>query len=97
MINDRDVPIDSSAFGSWPKNLNDSQRFFPRAQQTRTMSEPNMVPNGRRNRGSGVDTSETSSSGPGPPKTLSLTLARKIVPVDVHTVPDIPLIFILGK
>lgn len=94
LINDREVVINSSSFGSWPKNLNDSQRFL-RTQQTRTMSEPIMIANGKPFSREGP--LESSSSGPGPPRALSLSFARKVVPVDLRDIPNVPFVFILGK
>ena len=38
---------------------------------------------------------ESSSSGPGPPKRIPLTLQRKTVPID-SDLPENPIIFILG-
>jgi hypothetical protein len=43
----------------------------------------------------GTIMTESSSSGPGPPKRIPLTLQRKTIPIDTNP-PDNPIIFILG-
>lgn len=66
-------------------------------QQSRTMSEPIMVVSaGPRTDGS-ASSSDTSSSGPGPPKRIALTLQRKVEPVNVDNIPNAPIIFVLGN
>lgn len=96
LIDEQDVVINSSSFGSWPKSVNYSQRLL-RTQQTRTMSEPIMVANGRPIVPENGGPLGKSSSGPGPPRTVSLSFNRKITPVDMSDIPDVPFIFILGK
>lgn len=87
-----------STFGSWPRQLNGSLRYQRVVPQARTMSEPIMVVSNNENhiKVDKISPAETSSSGPGPPKRIPLTLQRKITPIE-SSPPDIPIIFVLGK
>jgi hypothetical protein len=58
------------------------------------MSEPIMVVS-ENVKEAGTIMTESSSSGPGPPKRIPLTLQRKTIPIDTNP-PDNPIIFILG-
>lgn len=59
------------------------------------MSEPIMVVSENMMGESNHTVTESSSSGPGPPKRIPLTLQRKIVPIDSE-LPEIPILFVLG-
>jgi hypothetical protein len=59
------------------------------------MSEPIMVVSENVKEGN-IVMPESSSSGPGPPKRIPLTLQRKIIPIDSNP-PENPIIFILGR
>ncbi len=93
-MNGQEINVNSTAFGSWPRQLNGSLRYQRVQQQARTMSEPIMVVSENLKAENGMIT-ESSSSGPGPPKRIPLTLQRKITPIDSN-LPDIPIIFVLG-
>lgn len=96
-MNGNDISIGPSTFGSWPRQLNGSHRYQRVVPQARTMSEPIMVvSNDSRKADKTISATESSSSGPGPPKRIPLTLQRKIVPIDSKA-PDVPIVFVLGK
>ncbi len=59
------------------------------------MSEPIMVVS-ENVKEAGTIMTESSSSGPGPPKRIPLTLQRKPIPIDSNP-PENPIIFILGR
>lgn len=59
------------------------------------MSEPIMVVGDSVMREVNKTVTESSSSGPGPPRRVPLTLQRKIIPIDSDP-PEQPIIFILG-
>ncbi|XP_032792607.2 uncharacterized protein LOC116929459 [Daphnia magna] len=91
----RDIDDSPTAFGSWPRQSNGSFRYQRVQNQARTMSEPIMVVSENMMGESNHTVTESSSSGPGPPKRIPLTLQRKIVPIDSE-LPEIPILFVLG-
>nr|CAH0102549.1 unnamed protein product [Daphnia galeata] len=93
LINGQDINASPTTFASWPRQLNGSLRY-QRIHQARTMSEPIMVVSENVKEGN-IVMPESSSSGPGPPKRIPLTLQRKIIPIDSNP-PENPIIFILG-
>jgi len=100
-INGNDVHVSSNGYGSWPRQMNgdSTQSRYPHRfqQQTRTMSEPIMVVSAGQKAGGSASSSDTSSSGPGPPKRIALNLQRKVEPVHVDNIPNAPIIFVLGN
>lgn len=97
LLTGNDINISPATFGSWPRQLNGSLRYQRVVPQARTMSEPIMVVSTEnRNRTDKISPAESSSSGPGPPIRIPLTLQRKTTPIDSNP-PDIPIIFVLGK
>lgn len=59
------------------------------------MSEPIMVVSATE-KANATGPSETSSSGPGPPRRIALTLQRKVEPINAEEITDVPIIFVLG-